>query len=358
MSRTPSRPRRPQAPASRPAGRAPRWAEWPDDRLLDLRMCDLRVTLEGTWVEDCVEHVREELAARGLRVRPHAWLSQEWFSPDRVPGIAVPFYLVHPRLMRLERRQMLEVEGGSREECLRILRHEFGHAVQHAFRLERRAKWKKLFGRSAKPYPASYRPDPASRSYVQHLRQYYAQSHPDEDFAETFAVWLQPRSQWRRRYAEWPALRKLEYVDELMAELAGATPPVRSRRLVEPLTRLRVTLREHYAERQRQYSVTYPSVYDRDLRRIFSDAFRARRGATLASKFLRQNRGEIRRLVSRVTGERPFTIDQVLSDLIGRCRELGLVADGSPRRMRVEFAVLLTAKTVHALHTRPNWIAL
>ena len=66
---------------------------------------------------------------------PHAWLSDEWFSPDNTPGIAIPFYLAHPRLMRLERRQILEVEGGTASECLRILRHETGHVVQHAYRL-------------------------------------------------------------------------------------------------------------------------------------------------------------------------------------------------------------------------------
>ncbi len=130
----------------------------------------------------------------------------------------MPFYLAHPRLARLERKMFKEVEGGTQRQCMQILRHEAGHIVQHAYALHRRRKWQEMFGRSSSPYPESYRPNPNSRDYVQHLPRWYAQSHPDEDFAETFAVWLTPRSNWRQRYAEWPgALEKLEFVDELMA---------------------------------------------------------------------------------------------------------------------------------------------
>ena len=178
-------------------GRQPRWARWSTERLLELRFADLGLRLEGSWVAECVDELQAELARKGLTLRPHVWLAQEWFSPAGVPGIAVPFYLVHPRLVRLERSKMLEVEGGTRDECMRILRHECGHALQHAYELHRRARWRQHFGSSSKPYPKVYSPNPASRRFVQHLRLYYAQSHPDEDFAETFAVWLQPRHVWR-----------------------------------------------------------------------------------------------------------------------------------------------------------------
>ena len=160
------------------------------------------------------------------------------------PGIAIPFYLAHPRLMKLEKKMMLDVEGGTWSECMAILRHEAGHAVQHAYQLQRRRRWQQLFGPSSKRYPRYYRPNPASRRYVQHLRLWYAQSHPDEDFAETFAVWLRPRSNWRTRYAGWPALKKLEYVDELMDEIAGKRPLITTRERVDPLHELSETLGE------------------------------------------------------------------------------------------------------------------
>jgi hypothetical protein len=322
-------------------------------------MCDLGVTIAGTWLEECVEELYGELEARGLRLKPHCWLSDEWFSPAGVAGIAIPFYLAHPRLRRLERQQMLEVEGGSRVECMRILRHEAAHAYHHAYQLHRRRRWQQLFGKSSREYPEFYRADPGSKRYVQHLRLWYAQAHPDEDFAETFAVWLRPRSSWRKRYAGWPALKKLEYVDELMAELAGQRPPPAGRRRVESLASLRKTLGEHYAEKRSHYGVSYPDTYDRDLRRLFGEPADPRQGEA-ASAFLRRHRAGIRQMVSRWTGEYQFTLDTVLSDMIGRCRELRLRAVGSERRLKLDFTVLLTVKTMHVLYSsaRREWIPL
>src|SRR5207302_8238942 len=194
---------------------------------------------------DCLRTLQDELEERGIALRPHAWISSEWFSPSNTPGIAIPFYLTHPRLTKIEKKMMLDVEGGTWSECMAILRHEAGHTVQHAYQLHRRRRWQELFGPSSRRYPRYYRPNPASRRYVQHLPLWYAQSHPDEDFAETFAVWLAPRSNWRQRYARWPALKKLVYVDELMAEIAGQKPLLTGRSQVDPLRRLNQTLAEH-----------------------------------------------------------------------------------------------------------------
>src|ERR687895_991861 len=210
------------------------WANWPDEKLLDLRICDLKVTIEGSILEDRIADLQRELDARSLTFQPHFWLSGEWFSPDGVPGVAIPFYLAHPRLEKLERSQMLEVEGGTPEWCMKILRHEAGHAIDNAYRLRTRLRRQRVFGPSYIQYPDYYTPKPYSKSYVLHLDSWYAQSHPDEDFAETFAVWLKPDSQWRERYDDWPAIKKLEYVDVLMRELAGKPMLVCTPRKVEP----------------------------------------------------------------------------------------------------------------------------
>jgi hypothetical protein len=261
--------------------------------------------------------------------------------------------------MALERKMIIDVEGGTRAECMRILRHEAGHVVQHSYNLHRYRKWQRLFGRSSKRYPRYYRPDPASRDFVQHLRLWYAQSHPDEDFAETFAVWLAPRSNWRKRYEGWPALRKLQYVDELMAEIAGQKPKLTRRIEVEPLRTQRKTLAEHYEEKLKHYSVDAPRTYDRDLLRIFSHSARHRHWPPAAS-FIRHHRAAIRQLVAKWTGEYQLTLDTVLDEMIERCRELKLRAVGSERQLRTDFTVLLTAKTVHSLYSplRRQWIAL
>jgi len=335
------------------------WARWPLARLMQTRMSQLGLSLEGTWVEQCVERLYAELELKGIRLRPHVWLSDEWFAPSTAPGFAIPFYLAHPRLARLERSQILDVEGGTIPECMRIMRHEAGHAIQHAYLLQRRRRWQSLFGRSSIRYPRWYRPNPASKRYVQHLRLWYAQAHPDEDFAETFAVWLRPRSDWRRRYEGWPALRKLEYVDELMEEIGDARPVVNSRQQVDPIRSLRKTLAQHYEERRKLYQIDYPDTYDRDLRRIFSD-LPEHRHAPAASTFLRKNRRKIRRMVARWTGEYQLTLDQVLGEMIGRCRALRLRAVGSERQLRSDFAVLLTVQTMHSLYSRSrrSWISL
>lgn len=343
--------------------RASRWTTYGDERLLDLRFRDLDVRVEGSPLEPLVHEVWSELEQRGLRLRPHVWVSTEWFSPDGVPGIAAPFYLVHPRLLRLERTMMIEAEGGAREECMMILRHEVGHAVQHAWRLQRRDGWRRTFGNPSRPYPTIYRPNPASQRHVQHLRQYYAQAHPHEDFAETFAVWLAPRSQWRRRYSGWPALKKLEYVDELMRELRGTTPPVRTRRRVEPLSQIRQTLREYYAQKQAHQASDRPTISDRDLQRLFAAepgrGTRPKGGSgEPAHAFLRRHRSELRRMVARFTGESQYTLEQVLADVLERCRTLELRAVRADRRLRVDFALLLTARTVHFHYSRRNWVAL
>jgi Leu/Phe-tRNA-protein transferase len=336
------------------------WARLPDEELLQLRLKDLKVQVEGTWLEGCLHDLYRELEQKGLRIRPHAWISEEWFSSSSTPGIAMPFYLAHPRLMRLERKMILDVEGGTEAECRRILRHETGHVVQYAYELQRRRRWQELFGHSSEHYPKYYRPNPASKNYVQHLRLWYAQSHPDEDFAETFAVWLRPRSDWRKRYVGWPALKKLEYVDELMSEFANTRPPkLKPRVRIDPLSRITKTLAEYYAQKQARYIVDSPTAYDRELYRLFSDNPKHWRSPA-ASTFLRKNRARIRQIVSRWTGEYQLTLDKVLDDMIARCRELRLRAVGPERQLIVDFAVLLTASTVHSLYSpsRRQWIAL
>ena len=330
------------------------WSRCTKENLLDLRFCDLGLTIAGTWLEGPIDHIWAALEGREIRLRPHFWLSEEWFSPSGVPGVAIPFYLAHPRLMKLERENMLEVEGGTFDGCLKILRHETGHAIQHAFQLQRRRRWQQLFGKSSRRYPDSYRPKPSSKRFVLHLERWYAQAHPDEDFAETFAVWFQPRALWKKRYAGWPALKKLKYVDELMTEIAGKKPLVTSKMYVESLPRLRKSLRQHYEEKRARYTVNYPTVYDQDLKRLFSDSPKHRQREA-AGAFVRRNSSEIRQLVSRWTGEYQFTLDQVLDDIITRCRALKLHAGGSERQLKLDFCILLTAHTLRVLYSGRQW---
>ena len=328
----------------------PDWVGLPDEALLKVRICDLGLRLEGTPLERRIARLWEELEARRIRFRPHCWLSDEWFSPDGVPGIGIPFCLAHPRLTRLERKQVLEVEGGTEDWCLRILRHEAGHALDTAYRLHRRRKWRETFGRYTQPYPDYFHPKPYSKSYVLHLDQWYAQSHPAEDFAETFAVWLRPRSGWRAHYRGWPALKKLEYVDELMREIQDRKPQAVSRRRVATLRTIRSTLREHYEEKRARYGIDYPNFHDRDLRRLFADPPEQARSPSAAA-FLRRIGPELRKAVAQWTGEYQYTINQVLEEMIERCRELDLRVDrGREQQVKRDTLVMLTVQTMNYLH--------
>jgi len=356
-ARSGARTRRLAKNASRNDRSEPEWATLPEADLLNVRLCDLRVRIEGTPLERRIGRLYEELQMRGIPVRPHCWLSEEWFSPDGVPGIGIPFYLAHPRLACLERKQMLELEGGTKEWCMRILRHEAGHAIDTAYRLHRRRSWREKFGKYSEEYPDYYQPKPYSKSYVLHLDLWYAQSHPAEDFAETFAVWLKPRSGWRLHYRGWPALKKLEYVDRVMAEIRDTKPVERSRRHVVPLRGIRKTLREYYEEKRAHYGLDHPNFHDHDLRRLFSDAPEYAKRPTAAA-FLRRIRPDLRRTIARWTGEYQYTINQVLGGMIERCRKLGLRLDRAEAQTRHDTLVMLTVQTMNYLHGGHHRVAL
>jgi hypothetical protein len=333
-------------------GKAPIRDDWPDlddEALLDVRMADLPLAIEGT-LADRIAQLRTELDARGLRFPLHFYLGDEWYTPDGATSISIPFYLAHPRLHKLEESQMFEVEGGDEDWCMRILRHEAGHAIDNAFKLRLRRQRREIFGSPAEPYPEFYTPKPYSKSFVLHLDAWYAQSHPDEDFAETFAVWLTPNSEWRQRYAGWKALQKLEYMDSLMRSLRDKTAKVDNPAEIDPLPKLRKTLRQHYRTKRRHYGVDYPNFYDRDLRRLFSDAPEFDDNIT-AAQFLARIRRPARRVVATWTGIYQYTIDQVLEDMISRSRELKLRLAVPEEQARQEFTVLLTVQAMNYLHS-------
>jgi hypothetical protein len=336
--------------------REPAWVSWSDEKLLDLPMSRLNVRVESPFLSRHIRQLQTELETKHLCFRPHFWLSNEWFTPDGIPGIAIPFYLAHPRLEKLELAQMLEVEGGTSEWCMRILRHEAGHAIENAYRIRRLRSRQRIFGRSSDPYPKYYTPRPYSRSFVRHLDVWYAQSHPDEDFAETFAVWLTPNSHWDDRYKGWPVMRKLQYMDSLMKELAGKPPVVTTTELVDPLPKLKRTLREHYARKRGHYGVARSSSYDPDLKRLFTDAaIHADRMS--AATFLNRFRREVRRKVASWTGEYQYTIDQVLEGMIERCRQLQLRLPIDEEQAKLDFTILLTVHTMNFLRSGRHKVA-
>ena len=326
------------------------WRSATDEQILSLRLCDLPIKIEGTTLELRIKRLYDELDGRQIRFKPYVWLSAEWFTPDGIPGFAIPFYLAHPRLIRLERKFMLEVEGVSHLECMRIMRHETGHALSNAYTLHGKRDWREVFGSFTQPYPDFYKPDPSSRGYVLHLNAWYAQAHPAEDFAETFAVWLASGEGWRNAYGGWPALRKLEYVDDTMSNVRGEMPANRVRRRVEPLSRLKLTLREHYQRKRDHYAMEWPPIYDNHLFRIFSqDSHNKLLGS--AAGFLQRHRRQLRQEVAAGTGLHHYTVDQALKHMINRCKELKLRVAIAESEAKLRATIMLTAQSLNAVHS-------
>ena len=237
------------------------------------------------------------------------------------------------------------------------MRHEGGHAIDNAYKLRQRRRRQQIFGPSYKAYPEYYDPKPYSKSFVLHLDSWYAQSHPDEDFAETFAVWLYPQSDWRVRYADWPALKKLEYMDALMRDVGAKPMLVHTHRKVDPLPSIRKTLRSHYERKRRHYGLLHPDFYDRDLRRLFSDR-PEHVGNIKAARFIARVRKDVRRMVAGWTGEYQYTIDQVLESMMRRANELNLRLREPEDRTKSDFLVLLTVQTMNYLHSGRHRVAL
>ena len=324
-----------------------------DEELLKLRISELRLTIEGSWLQERVEHLQKELSSKGLAFHPQVYLGDEWFSPAGIVAISVPFYLAQPRLMALEKKMMLEVEGGTSEWCEKLLRHEAGHCFDHAYGFSKTRKWRRLFGSPSQEYaPENYRPKPYSRSYVRHLPNWYAQAHPDEDFAETFAVWLASDENWRSEYSKWPvALEKLNYIDEQARLSAGKPWVVPGKNLPFSATRMSTTLGNYYAKRKREHADEYPDFYDEDLRKIFSGPPELSKREAGASGFMRRNQKVIIDSVSKWTGERKYPVQRLVKKLQDRCETLDLRLGKDVTQTSLEVASYLATLVTNYLHT-------
>ena len=327
------------------------WVHLSDEQLLELKISQLGLTLEGTALQPLIEQLYAELTAKGLVFHPPCHVGDEWFVPVGIPAIFIPFFLVHERLRALERKMILEVEGDMPDWFMKLIRHEAAHAYAYAYQLFRKRKWQQLFGlTSTEETPSFYRPRPYSRSYVVHLDDWYAQSHPDEDFAETFAVWLTPELNWRERYKDWKALQKLEYVDELMRSIAGKPPVHQPPYRVVDHNYLNVKLKTYYARKRKQYADAFPDFYDNDLRQLFSGAPDGARTME-AAEYLRQHCRPLMEAVCRWTHERKYRVQELMNRLIDRCRKLGLYVETPSPKQNLQLSAYITTLVMNHLFT-------
>jgi len=321
-----------------------------DEELLSVRLCDLGIKLEGTWLEGCVAQLYSELEEKGIKIQPSCYLADEWLCPDGEPSIGIAFFLAHPRLKKFEQKMMLEVEGGDKASCIKLLRHEMGHAINYAYLLHKRKRWRQLFGLFSAEYGDRYKYRPYSKSFVRHLDEWYAQYHPDEDFAETFAVWLDPASNWEQKYKRWKALDKLKYVDKVMKEIADKVPKVAKGEKFWEASKMRTTLKTYYKRKKTLYAENYPDFHDLYLNEIFSKGQEGKKEEK-AFKLIKHHRKEILGQVALWTGEKKFIINRLLKDIIDRSRELELRTGPDKTSTILKTTAYVTAQIMNYLYT-------
>jgi hypothetical protein len=290
---------------------------------------DLGLKIEGTRIEPVIADFERELDRLGLKVRPRFYLSTDWGVVTGTVAIAIPFYLAEQELAELHVEKGAFVEGENRRELLRYLRHEMGHVVNYAYKLYDEGEWVKLFGPITQPYLEDYRPSPFSRRYVRHLPGWYAQKHPDEDWAETFAVWMTPALDWRAEYADQPAaLAKLEYCDRKLRELAEREPEVLESATEEEVGQLGFSIEDYYGHMGHEAG-EFPPGLDGALRAIFDELVPDANGHTAepASDLIRKVERDLCPAIFRWTGHFPERTRALLRHLTERADALGLVYD-------------------------------
>ena len=322
--------------------------------LLDKPIRDLGLKIEGSSVERFVRQLYRELERKGLRkFRPLVYLSDEWGCPDGEPVIGIPFYLADPKLQKLE-GEMNDLEDA--RQIMMYLRHEAGHAFNYAYELFRTPEWHGLFGSFRKPYRERYKPIPFSRKFVRHMEGWYAQKHPDEDFAETFAVWMTPRSNWRKRYQGWSAMRKLRYMDRIGRKFADVEP-LRSRGDTDvTVEQMDDTVEQFYSRHALKTGEMNDLLLDNDLKDIFDVSRRKRKGVRPAADLLREHRKVITDKVTYWTGVQRPLIKNLVESIAGRVAALGLQSDlKCEEQYLAEMAVFCTTLAMNYL-TRGKFV--
>ena len=314
------------------------------------KISELGLAIAGTRVEKMIDQLYAELADKAIAFRPPVYLTDQWGCPDGIPLIGVPFYLADPRLEKIEDDFAEGIE--SEAESMRFMRHEAGHAFNYAYRIYERSDWPQTFGSYSRPYRERYKADPFSHDFVRHILGWYAQKHPDEDFAETFAVWLTPGLDWKKAYAGWPALAKLEYVDRVMHELATDAPPIPAPTDDDlPVEAMRYSLETHYRKGGDSIPITDSGVFDGDLRNIFATADESPDGER-ADEFLSSHRREIVGRISYWTGESAQSVRDFLNLLRNRAKLLDLKVRGLEASTLVELTAFGTAVMMNYRNSR------
>ena len=329
-----------------------------ETRLMEMNrpLNELNLKIDGSNLEKLIKRLYKELDQKGIVFKPKCYLTDTWGCPNKVPVIGIPFYYAEPTLAKIEDEIRGDLED--EHELMMSLRHEAGHTINYAYCLYELPEWQEIFGRFTEPYHDYFHPNPQSKDFVKHLYQQvgkyagriYAQKHPDEDFAETFAVWLTPRSNWRQRYKNWGALKKLKYVARVMKSIRGRKPIVTNGGLINPLDSLNFTLLEYYNKSEERYREKAQGYVDDMLREVFGT--NGKKGLRVpAGAFIEKNRNPLVEMISHWTGEPPSSVEPLIDKLIARAKELDLNFSAHRQsRKLIEVTSLSTAMVMNYMY--------
>jgi hypothetical protein len=252
--------------------------------------------------------------------------------------LGIPFYLADQKLRRLEKAvDALESE----RQIMMYMRHEAGHVFNYAYRLYTTPEWRRLFGPFFRSYRDDYRPVPFSKKFVRHIEGWYAQKHPDEDFAETFAVWLTPRSAWRRQYKGWPAMQKLRYVERVARAVADIEPIVKTGEVDITPDDIDETVEQFYEQAAQERQARIEIALDAHLGQVFLG--RRRKEAKPAADIIRRHAGELVEKITYWTGVPRPIVKGLVDSVVRTCERMKLWGEvGEEARYLVEVTALLT----------------
>ena len=316
----------------------------------------LNLKIEGSVLERLIQRLFSELSRKHIIFRPKFYLTDTWGCPNKVPAIGIPFYYADPVLSEIEDELNGDVED--EHELMMTLRHETGHAINYAYRFYETDDWKEVFGNFTEPYRDFFLPNPRSRDFVKHLYQQvgpfagriYAQKHPDEDFAETFAVWLTPPTTWRQKYRHWGAIKKLKFVDGLMKRIGSQKPLVTNGGLFHPIEELDLTLLEYYNKNEERYRTKAQGFVDDLLLEVFSTNGKGEKRIP-AGGFIEKNREVLVDIISHRTGEKNASVEPLIDKLITRAKDLELnLSPHRQSRKLIEVTALATTLVMNYVH--------
>ena len=315
--------------------------------ILSRRICDLPLKIEGTHLEELIGQLYLELEKAGISLKPGTYLSDGWGCPNLIPVIGIPFHLADQNLTNLK-ESLTGIEAEDDSEIMMILRHEAGHAFNYAYRIYQEPECQEIFGNFSLPYNEEYKVHPFSNRFVRHVAGWYVQKHPDDDFAETFAVWLTPDSNWQNVYAGTPAMAKLIYIEKIVGKFGKLPPIVTSGSLDMPLIEMTMALGSWFKEHKegKGKSIILPDIINEDLKRLFPVA-----EGQPAIDILRNNQRQLIRDVHYWTGIDRDVLVALVDNILERIQVLEVkIAPNTAKTVIASISVFITTLVMNYVY--------